>query len=182
MSARSGRMSQTVIGANINYLLEKQGKTQVQLSKYTGSTEATVSFWCSGKRIPHSSKLKLIAAFFNVDIQSLYDESRLGGEWNRVSKTAKPTGFIIADDDSMSPFIQRYDRVFYTTQEEFIHSGSLFVVSLNGHKTVRRVFQTGDSVTLMTTNPAARPQVFPAQDAPEIIGKALYIQRNIEDM
>lgn len=56
-----------IIGNRINTLLAERGKKQKELSEYLGGIpENTISYFCSGKRIPNTSQIKKIAEFFDV--------------------------------------------------------------------------------------------------------------------
>ena len=56
-----------IVGNRINTLLAEQGKKQKELSEYLGGIpENTISYFCSGKRIPNTSQIKKIADFFNT--------------------------------------------------------------------------------------------------------------------
>ena len=56
-----------IIGERINTLLAKNEFKQKDLAEWTGiKPENTISYFCSGKRMPNTSQLKKIAEFFNT--------------------------------------------------------------------------------------------------------------------
>ena len=46
-----------LIAKNIARYLEDQNKTQLDLAEYIGVSQATVSNWCKGIKVPRMSKL-----------------------------------------------------------------------------------------------------------------------------
>ena len=61
------------VSRNITQLLEKTGKTQLDLAESVGVTQAAVSNWCRGDKMPRISKLDRIAEFFGVSRTQLMD-------------------------------------------------------------------------------------------------------------
>ena len=59
-------------GERLRQLRLKKGLTQAELAKIMGLGESTVSYYELDKREPDHSKIKEIAAFFNVSIGSLF--------------------------------------------------------------------------------------------------------------
>ena len=58
----------STLGNRIKYGLEKTGKTQADLSRYTNIKSATVSQWCSGKvKALKSSNALMVSRFLEVD-------------------------------------------------------------------------------------------------------------------
>ena len=58
-----------IISERISYYLEKNGKTQLQLADYMNVSQATVSNWCKGVKMPRMDKIDKICAFFLVSVQ-----------------------------------------------------------------------------------------------------------------
>ena len=56
---------------NLAMLLKKHNISQRQLAKETGLTEASISYYVSGKRSPKAVHLIAIAQFFDVDCVQL---------------------------------------------------------------------------------------------------------------
>lgn len=54
-----------IISERISYYLEKNGKTQLQLADYMNVSQATVSNWCKGVKMPRIDKIDKICAFFS---------------------------------------------------------------------------------------------------------------------
>lgn len=55
-----------IIGKRINALLAEQNKKQKELAAVLGVTDNTVSYFVSGKRMPNTEQLLIIARFFGV--------------------------------------------------------------------------------------------------------------------
>ncbi len=60
-----------VIAWNIARQLERHGKTQQELAEYVGVSQATVSSWCNGAKMPRMAKVDLICEFFSISRSDL---------------------------------------------------------------------------------------------------------------
>lgn len=56
-----------IIAKNISKYLEIQSKTQTDLAEYIGVSQATVSNWCKGIKMPRMSKIDMICKFFSIE-------------------------------------------------------------------------------------------------------------------
>lgn len=61
-----------IIGERINSLLAVQNKKQKELAEVLGVTDNTISYFCSGKRIPNTGQIKKIAEFFHCSTDYLF--------------------------------------------------------------------------------------------------------------
>ena len=64
-----------IIAKNISYYLESSGKTQLDLATYMGVSQASVSNWCKGIKIPRMDKIDKICSFFHI-LQKLNKEKK----------------------------------------------------------------------------------------------------------
>lgn len=55
-----------IIANNIRSYLEDTRRTQQDLAEYMGVSQATVSNWCTGTKIPRMDKFDRICGFFGV--------------------------------------------------------------------------------------------------------------------
>ena len=60
------------IGDRIGSLLRKKGIKQKELAQYLGITDNTISYFCSGSRIPNTAQIKQIAEFFGTSTDYLF--------------------------------------------------------------------------------------------------------------
>lgn len=60
-----------IFSSNLNYWLDRRGKTQADLYKKTGTTSATASDWCNAKKIPRTDKLIEIVAWLGIELSDL---------------------------------------------------------------------------------------------------------------
>ncbi len=58
----------------INYYLRLHDKSQADLARAMGVSSATVSDWCSGKKMPRADRLQAIASWFNIELSDLLTE------------------------------------------------------------------------------------------------------------
>ena len=56
----------TVIASNLVRLLKNSNRTQLELAEYLGVTQAAISNWCNGVKMPRMDKIDLICKFFGV--------------------------------------------------------------------------------------------------------------------
>ena len=56
----------SIIANNISKYLEMQSKTQSDLAEYMGVSQATVSNWCKGIKMPRMTKIDMICDFFSI--------------------------------------------------------------------------------------------------------------------
>lgn len=63
-----------IIAKNISRYLDSHNKTQNDLAQYMGVTQATVSNWCKGIKVPRMSKIDKICSYFNINRSDLMEE------------------------------------------------------------------------------------------------------------
>lgn len=74
-----------IFSNNLNYWLNKRGKSQADLYKRMGVSSATVSDWCNAKKIPRTDKLCDIAAWLMIEISDLIEvKERFADEQNDI--------------------------------------------------------------------------------------------------
>lgn len=88
-----------IIAFNISELLKKQNRTQLELAEFLGVTQATVSNWCTGVKMPRMDKIDHICEFFNVKRSDLMKED-------------SPSSSSEADQADRL-FIEKYSRDVY---------------------------------------------------------------------
>lgn len=64
----------SVIAKNLNYFLNKTGKTQIDLSLFMNVSQATVSNWCKGLKMPRMDKIDKLCSFFNINRSDLMED------------------------------------------------------------------------------------------------------------
>ena len=63
-----------IIAFNLNRLLEANGKNQADLATYMEVSQATVSNWCKGIKLPRMDKLDRICVFLNCTRTDLLED------------------------------------------------------------------------------------------------------------
>lgn len=63
-----------IIANNITKYMDKFGKTQIDLATYMNVSQATVSNWCKGLKVPRMDKIDKICLFFGIRRSQLMDE------------------------------------------------------------------------------------------------------------
>lgn len=80
-----------IIGENIIRLLERNGKTQLDLALALGVSPATVSYWCAGQKSPRMNKIDLICKFFKCNRSDILEEKIENGltDYYPITRTEK---------------------------------------------------------------------------------------------
>lgn len=55
-----------IIANNLVRLLREKNRTQLELAEYLGVTQASISNWCNGIKMPRMDKIDLICDFFGI--------------------------------------------------------------------------------------------------------------------
>lgn len=66
-----------LIASNLVRLLREKNRTQLELAEYLGVTQAAVSNWCNGTKMPRMDKIDKICAFFDVKRSQLMFSSSI---------------------------------------------------------------------------------------------------------
>ena len=86
-----------IFSKNLRDYLVLRKKTQADLSKYLSVSSATVSNWCSGIKMPRTTRIADIARWLNIEVTDLFDEA--GVNENKLT--------VIADNE-LADFIDSY--------------------------------------------------------------------------
>lgn len=63
-----------IIANNITFHLERCNKSQVELADYMNVSQAAVSNWCKGAKLPRMDKIDKICEFFNIKRSDLMND------------------------------------------------------------------------------------------------------------
>ena len=58
----------------LNYYMNQNGKTQMDLMKDLGLSSSTVSNWCTGQKLPRMGKIQILADYFGINKSDLLEE------------------------------------------------------------------------------------------------------------
>lgn len=86
-----------IIASNLVRLLKVRNRTQLELAEYLGVTQATISNWCNGIKMPRMDKIDLICKFFDIRRSQLMDEPSSSSEADQADRL----------------FIEKYSRDVY---------------------------------------------------------------------
>ena len=78
-----------LIAKKLSYYMNINDKSQQDLADYIGVTQATVSNWCKGLKMPRMDKIDKICSFLNISRSDLMDEK---------DDTAKEPGYFLNED------------------------------------------------------------------------------------
>jgi len=63
-----------IVAKNLTNYLEEKNKTQLELAEYLGVSQATVSNWCKGVKMPRMKKIDAICEYLGIKRSELIDE------------------------------------------------------------------------------------------------------------
>jgi len=66
-----------IFANHLLYLLERQGKTQIDMARDLDVATGTVSSWVNGKKFPRVDVMQRIADYLNVRMSTLVEENGL---------------------------------------------------------------------------------------------------------
>lgn len=72
-----------IIADNITRQMELNNRTQLELAEYMNVSQATVSNWCKGVKMPRMSKIDMICKFFDINCSDLMNDSSSQPELNK---------------------------------------------------------------------------------------------------
>lgn len=84
MSEQEKRINKT-IAESITRLLRQKNRTQLELAEFLGVTQATVSNWCTGVKMPRMDKIDAICSYFGVSRSHLMGSSEPSSSESSVS-------------------------------------------------------------------------------------------------
>jgi transcriptional regulator with XRE-family HTH domain len=88
-----------IFSENLNYWLERRGKTQADLYKKMAVTSATASDWCNGKKTPRVDKIVDIAIWLMIEVTDLITIKE------RVDDITNDIQFRFRDDDKFKNIV-----------------------------------------------------------------------------
>lgn len=99
-----------IISRNLSYYLDLRNKTQLDLAEHMGVSQATVSNWCTGVKMPRMKKIDAICEYLGVKRSDLMEEKsevQTSGH-NKVyyqdAETAKLAQEMLEDSDMRALF------------------------------------------------------------------------------
>lgn len=63
-----------IFAKKLRYYMDINHKTQMDLMTDLGFSSATVSNWCTGKKLPRMDKMEILAEYFGIEKSDLYEE------------------------------------------------------------------------------------------------------------
>lgn len=86
---------------NLNYFLNLNNLNQNDLAEWLNVTGATVSTWCSGKKMPRADKLEDIASFLGVRLSDLIGDNANKNEPYYFNKETRDIAQSIFEDKDL---------------------------------------------------------------------------------
>lgn len=99
-----------IFSKNLNYWLERRGKTQADLYKKLNVSSATASDWCNNKKMPKVDKLIQISRWLMVELSDLLEE--------KIPVNSKDNDILFRLKDD-SKFKEAVELLFDSNKEDF---------------------------------------------------------------
>lgn len=183
-----------IFARNLNKFLEINGKNQADIATLLNVSQAAVSNWCKGIKIPRMGKVQALADYFGINKSDLLDDKPEQHEKPRGVKIPV-LGDVAAgipieaiediidyeeiDEDlarrgdffglrikgnSMSPRIQSGDVVIVRVQSD-AENGDIVIAKVNGDDACcKKLLKHNDGITLLSFNQDYEPLSFNKQD------------------
>lgn len=87
-----------IIANNLNRYLAKNDKSQVDLSTYMNVSQATVSNWCKGLKMPRMDKIDRICDFLHCKRSDLMEEKEDSDDCYYLNEDAKEMAQFLYDN------------------------------------------------------------------------------------
>lgn len=203
LNLRGGDMTYT--GSRIKYLRKLDNLTQQQLADALGVAKSTISMYETGQREPDFETLEAIADYFNVEMRTFFPGGQsVPGILPLPANKAYPLvgdiacGTPILAEENISEYIQFPDdmevdfclrcrgdsmvdaRIYdgdivFIRQQPEVENGEIAAVLIGEETTLKRVYRTGDTLTLVAANSAYAPMVYTGAQLENvrILGKAV---------
>lgn len=64
----------SIFTRNLNYFMELNQKTQIDIINDLGFNKSAVSTWCNGTRLPRMDKVEILSRYFNIENSDLLED------------------------------------------------------------------------------------------------------------
>ena len=118
-----------IIAKNISKQLVLHNKTQLELAEHMNVTQATVSNWCQGIKMPRMKKIDMICEFFSINRSDLLNDVESLPPKSHTGVPIKVLGRVAAGIP-----IEAIEDVIDTEEitEEMAKTGTFFGLQLHG--------------------------------------------------
>ena len=79
-SVKTDLGNKEVFSRNLLRLIKMSGKTQIEVAKYVGVSQGTISDWTTGRSYPRMDKVQLLAEYFCVNKSDLVEDVYIAKE------------------------------------------------------------------------------------------------------
>ena len=198
-----------IFSKNLRRIMKARQKTQSDLVIELCLNKATVSTWCSGKKMPRMGTIQKLANYFGVNKSDLIEDLEespdnilpirfkkipLLGEiaaGEPIFADQEYGAYVTADEDlnadfalrvrgdSMYPKILDGDTVFIRKQAT-VENGQIAAVIIEDDATLKRVYINEDTITLISENADYAPFSYRiGEENIRILGRAVALTRKV---
>ena len=151
----SERELNNIIARNITKQLEIHNKTQLDLAEYMNVTQATVSNWCQGIKMPRMTKIDMICSFFSINRSDLMNDAPTSAKPMKLGVTINVLGRVAAGIP-----IEAVENIIDTEEitEDLARSGSFFGLRIQGDS-MEPDIHNGDTVIVRQQDDAETDEI-----------------------
>lgn len=124
----SDEKERKIFSKNLNYFMDRDGKSQSDIINDLGVNKSTISTWCNGIKMPRMSTIQMLADYFNIRKSDLVEEKNEDFPSSdtisstQVSVTLTPHEQAVLTAYRAQPEMQpAVDRILGVVQEIPIH-------------------------------------------------------------
>ena len=100
------------------YYMQLNGKNQIDLMHDLGLKSATVSSWCTGKKLPRMDKIQLLADYFHIEKSDLLEEKIT----NNKETFARNLNRLMEENGKSRTDICKALNIKYTTLTDWLNA------------------------------------------------------------
>lgn len=195
----------TYIGTRLRYLRKQDNITQQQLADSIGVAKSTISMYENGQREPDFETLEALADYFNVEMSTFFPGgNQIPGILPLPASKSYPLlgeiacGTPILAEENIAEYVQFPDDlnadfclrcrgdsmvearihdgdIVFIRQQPEVENGEIAAVLIGEETTLKRVYRSGDTLTLVAANSTYAPMVYTGDQLTEIriLGKAV---------
>ncbi len=90
-----------LIATRLSYYMEQRGVTQNELAEYMNVSQATVSNWCKGIKLPRMDKIDRICLYFNIKRSDLMEERQEEPDTYYINDETREIAQALQDNPDM---------------------------------------------------------------------------------
>lgn len=97
MDIRKDDEIKIIFARNLNTILAKHNKTQIEVADALGIKQSTFSSWCTGSKMPRMDKVQALSDYFGIMKSDLIEEKPATGKGDGLTNKQSEVYSVISD-------------------------------------------------------------------------------------